>query len=1293
MARNVDITIDVHSSAAEADVRSLAEQTDDLGDTAERAGKKAEISFGGIGETASVALGNVAAAAVEQVTQQVGMLATQAVQTGIDFEAGMQRVGALSQSTQAQLEEQTQSARELGATTSFSASEAAQGMQYLARTGYDVNQQLGAMPGLLDAAAAGQTELGQTADVVSNVLKGFQMEASETGRAADVLTATFTTSNTDLRSLGETMKYVAPIAGSLGLELEEVAAAAGAMGNRGIQGSEAGTALRATIGRLLDPSKEAADRLERLGVTVTKSSGEMRSLSGIIGEVEEATAGMTKAQRQAALSQVVGQEAVSGFTALLASGSKGLADYTERLRASGGVAEQVAERQLDTLRGDLEELGGAWDEVSVAAYDAFDEELRGSTQEMTELVRGLAEGVVEVEDFFDEWGSTLANVGRVAGVAAAGIGGFKAATLLLNPAIATVITRLTVASRAARMYSASTGAAALGTRGFTAAFQAMKGAIASNPVGALVTVISSAAAAFYLFTQRTDEATEELREQREEAQNVIDKLEELKAQQVGQKLFEVNLDLSNAESKLQKTKDKIAALKAEGEYVAGTYTTGRGGGTITEYTAEGNRLRNQRIQLQKTIRTQREAKAQLEERITETLTGQIALKREQLRKARDQTKLTEAQQKRMAELRKEEQEIRDSKTLTNEQVQAQLDEIEKKRAAIQEKATAQLPKARIETLQNELDSLLATKEAREEIGQEEEESPAPLGQRIASLESELETMRRQGAAQEKILAKEKELKRLRAQQSPGGDPDDQLKAYEKVAAKLREINNLRGDNRIGEQEATKRRIEALRKGLDDLSAAGEGSSEAFAKLRQRLRDIAQAQSPDLKRLAPQEAVGEIEAADIETPAAPDLSETQQALGETQRKITEIRRLQKGGLITNQESAKRRVRALRSGLGKLVRAGKGSTKQAKAMRKQLKAAKKEAQGDWGAQALQAFQQKAAQMGRSIRQIFSAMHKRRMKQIRREKQERLESINAAEERELDSLDRRIEAAEEGSKKRERLAEKRRDLKDKYDDKREKAQEKAQVKQAKAKREQAKMDKAKALFEIGLNTASAVTEALPNVPLSIAVGAIGAAQMAAAAARPLPEVPSFAEGAVRLTREGLVKGPGGPREDRVPATLEGAPIRVSAGESIINAASTAAAPTALEAINAGEREARRVEELAVGGGAPVGSFAEGSVGAAGGDLHESMADLKRRAAEQPEVKPVPPAVRQGAGNGEEVVAAVEGLREEVRRGRQEQKRAVEEQTDRLANVERKVDVGRVDEELHDFRREKAKTRGVER
>ncbi|MEK3893196.1 phage tail tape measure protein [Bacillus sp. FSL W7-1354] len=293
------------------------------------------------------------------------------VKTTADFESAMSRVGALSGATGKQLESMTQTAEHLGATTAFTATQAAEGMQFLAMAGYKTNEIIAAMPGLLATAAAGQTDLATTADITSNILSGFGLQAKETARVADVLTKAFTNSNTDLEMLGYTMKYVAPIAHASGQSLESVAAAAGLLGNAGIQGTQAGTSLRRMLTRLAGPPKAAREELHDLGVTVEDAKGNMKPLAQIIGELAEATKDMGEADRLAAISRISGVEASSAMLALMDAGQGKIEAFTKELENSGGTAEEIAKKQLENLKGQLTYLKSALEGAAIAIGTAL----------------------------------------------------------------------------------------------------------------------------------------------------------------------------------------------------------------------------------------------------------------------------------------------------------------------------------------------------------------------------------------------------------------------------------------------------------------------------------------------------------------------------------------------------------------------------------------------------------------------------------------------------------------------------------------------------------------------------------------------------------------------------------------------------------------------------------------------------------------------------------------------------------------------------------------------------------
>ena len=202
-------------------------------------------------------------------TAAIGGLGLLAGKTFAGFEQQMARVGAVSGATSGQLVQLTEVAKEMGRTTQFSATQSAEALTFMAQAGMSVTDQIGALPKVLQLAAAGSLELGQAADIVTNVMAGFGLSTEELGHANDVLTVAFTNANTDLSQLGQAFKMAGPVAKAAGISFEETAASLAIMGNAGIQASMAGTSLRGAISRLLNPSGEAADIIERMGLTVT----------------------------------------------------------------------------------------------------------------------------------------------------------------------------------------------------------------------------------------------------------------------------------------------------------------------------------------------------------------------------------------------------------------------------------------------------------------------------------------------------------------------------------------------------------------------------------------------------------------------------------------------------------------------------------------------------------------------------------------------------------------------------------------------------------------------------------------------------------------------------------------------------------------------------------------------------------------------------------------------------------------------------------------------------------------
>lgn len=315
---------------------------------------------------------------------------------GEEFEAQMSRVQALTRldKNSAELAALRAQARQLGADTMFSATEAAEGQAFLGMAGFDAKQIQAAMPGLLDMAKAGDTDLGRTADIGSNILGGFGLAAEEMGRVSDVLTQTMTTSNVTLEMLGETMKYVAPQARAVGASLEEMAAMTGLLGNVGIQSSQAGTALRAMLLRLAAPTGKATKALAALKVQTADAQGNMRGIIDVLADVAKATQGMGSARRMGYLKQIFGEEPASAVAELIdKAGSGGITAYLAKVRDSQGAAARTAQTMSDNMRGLRDELSSAWDDVKIGFFDQIAPELKEWGQLLLGFLRGLGDWV------------------------------------------------------------------------------------------------------------------------------------------------------------------------------------------------------------------------------------------------------------------------------------------------------------------------------------------------------------------------------------------------------------------------------------------------------------------------------------------------------------------------------------------------------------------------------------------------------------------------------------------------------------------------------------------------------------------------------------------------------------------------------------------------------------------------------------------------------------------------------------------------------------------------------------
>lgn len=330
--------------------------------------KQAQSDFKGVGEklqSTAQNLKGVGTTMAAGLTAPMAAIGAISMKTAVDFDDSMRKVQAVSGATGKELEALHATARELGRTTQFSASQAAEGMQYLAMAGFDTQEVLSAMPGMLDLAAAGALDLGSAADIASNILSGFGLQAAEIGSVGDVMAKASSSANTNIEELGYAMKYVGPVAASAGLSLEEVTAAVGKLSDAGIKGEQAGTVLRSAISNLLSPSKATAEAIMALGLNIEDLNPATNSLADILGTLSEAGIDTASAI------DIFGQEAGPGMLALLSVGEEGLRGFTRDLENAGGTAEKMAKTMNDGPGGALREMKSALEDVSITIGDSI----------------------------------------------------------------------------------------------------------------------------------------------------------------------------------------------------------------------------------------------------------------------------------------------------------------------------------------------------------------------------------------------------------------------------------------------------------------------------------------------------------------------------------------------------------------------------------------------------------------------------------------------------------------------------------------------------------------------------------------------------------------------------------------------------------------------------------------------------------------------------------------------------------------------------------------------------------
>ena len=413
------------------------------------------------------------------VTGAVVGLGTAAVKTAADFDSAMSQVAAVSGATGADLEALRDKAREMGSKTKFSASEAAEAMNYMAMAGWKTSDMLSGIEGIMNLAAASGEDLATTSDIVTDALTAFGLSAADSGHFADILAAASSNANTNVSMMGETFKYCAPIAGALGFSAEDTAEAIGLMANAGIKSSQAGTSLRTVMNSLAGEVKICGAGIGEVTVATSNADGSMRDLSDILADCRVAFAGLSESEKAAAAETLVGKNAMSGFLALMNAAPADIEKLSGAIADCDGTAAGMAETMQDNLAGQLTILKSQLEELAISFGELLMPSIRmivGWVQRLVDWLNGMDEGTKKV-------------IMTVALLAAA----IGPVLIVIGKVVSAVGTIMTFIPKLVSGFNM-----------LKTAFSALGAVMAANPIILIVAAVAAAVAAIILLYQKCE---------------------------------------------------------------------------------------------------------------------------------------------------------------------------------------------------------------------------------------------------------------------------------------------------------------------------------------------------------------------------------------------------------------------------------------------------------------------------------------------------------------------------------------------------------------------------------------------------------------------------------------------------------------------------------------------------------------------------------------------------------------------------------------------------------------------
>jgi TP901 family phage tail tape measure protein len=535
--------------------------TDELGVAIQDSGHKAASAAGGGYTVFKNILANLATSVIQKVTDGVKNMASAVYEAGRDFDSGMSRVEAISGATADEMEQLTAKAKEMGATTKFTATQATDALYYMSMAGWKANDMLAGLPGVMNLAAASGEDLSRVSDIVTDALTAMGYQAKDSGRFADVLAASTANANVSVDTMGATFKYVGAVAGSFGYSMEDVAESIALLGNSGIKAEMAGTALRSVMMRLATDTGKATQAANELGVKITDSKGNMRDWSTVTDELRKSFSKLTDQQKSQYAKTIAGTEAMNGFLTLMNSTEADINKVRYAIQNSTGAADEMAKTMLDNVGGKMTLFKSKLESVYLVIWKKLEPTIKKFIDTASKAL-----DKVDWEAWGEKAGKALQKVaagfkwiidnrrlivGAVSAIVAAfaysKIMDFTKAIGAAASGLLTTATGAKTATDAIKMLTTAQSAGTVATNALTVATNLFKAAWATNPIGVVVTGLALLAGGIIAVNKAMGQTPHgqfmnNMKEQREaiqEAKNSWDDLQTAQQEQINSSMTEI----------------------------------------------------------------------------------------------------------------------------------------------------------------------------------------------------------------------------------------------------------------------------------------------------------------------------------------------------------------------------------------------------------------------------------------------------------------------------------------------------------------------------------------------------------------------------------------------------------------------------------------------------------------------------------------------------------------------------------------------------------------------------------